>query len=58
MGISRMSLTGSHVSPQRADRWLVPHQPLDPSVRRATYGPIKPMDWTGPSFLGRLFHWG
>jgi hypothetical protein len=56
MGISRMPLSGSHLLAPHPDRWLVPHQALDPSVRRATYGPIRPMDWTGRSFLGRLFH--
>jgi len=40
----------------RPDRWLEPHQPLDPAMRLRTYGRIQPMDEpTGPSFWRRLF---
>ncbi|MBC2664962.1 hypothetical protein H7F51_05500 [Novosphingobium flavum] len=42
----------------RPDRWLEPRQPLDPVMRRLTYGRIQPMDEVrGPSVWSRLFHW-
>jgi hypothetical protein len=34
----------SPIQPPRPDRWLVPHQPLDPVTRRMTYGKIRPME--------------
>lgn len=33
----------------RADRWLVPRQPLDPCARLLTYGPIQPMEPSAPA---------
>lgn len=53
MDNSRMTLAGAHGG-SRPDRWLVPHQALDPCARRMTYGPIRPMDWTGRPFWQRL----
>ncbi len=54
MGLSRMSSAGATISGSRPDRWLIPHQPLDPSMRRLTYGPIRPMDWTDRPLWRRL----
>ena len=34
----------------------LPKKPLDPSLRRLIYGPIKPMERRG--FLARLLHLG
>ena len=52
--MSLSPLPGTH-----PDRWLSPHQPLDPSRRLATYGRVRPMDEDRRrSLLSRLFHWG
>lgn len=41
------------------DRWLLPRQPLDPSRRLATYGPVRPMDdGLHRSLWSRLFDRG
>lgn len=58
MTLSRSTVAGATISSSRPDKWLVPHQSLDPSVRRLTYGPIRPMDWTDRPLWRRLFHWG
>jgi len=47
----------SPLSPSRPDRWLAPRQSLDPSMRLATYGKIRPMDEDRP-FWRRLLHIG
>lgn len=42
----------------RPDRWLEPHQPLDPAMRLRTYGRIQPMAETdGRSLWRRLLDW-
>jgi len=49
-----MSLSSYHTP--RPDRWLVPHQPLDPGMRLRTYGKIRPMEEDRPTSLwNRLF---
>jgi len=49
-----MSLSTSTTRAPRPDRWLSPHQPLDPMIRRMTYGKIRPMEDDGPfAFLHR-----
>lgn len=37
----------------RPDVWVVPRPHSDPSLRRMTHGPIRPME--EPGFLARLF---
>ena len=54
MGLSRTSTSGATVASSRPDRWLSPHQSLDPCMRRQTYGAIKPMDWSDRPFWRRL----
>jgi hypothetical protein len=40
-----LSQPNALTAPQsRPDRWLVPHQTLDPVARRMTYGKIRPME--------------
>lgn len=39
-----------------ADRWTTPRPPLDPGMRRMTYGPIQSMDEDRDSFWRWLFH--
>jgi hypothetical protein len=47
----------SYTRAPRSDGWNGVRQPLDPSIRRMTYGPIRPMEEDGAfSFLRRLFH--
>ncbi len=42
----------------RPDRWIEPRQPLDPCMRRQTYGRVLPMDAPRPvSVWSRLFRW-
>lgn len=48
-----MSLSPTYQS--RPDRWLSPHQTLDPVMRRMTYGKIQPMDEDRPT--GILARW-
>jgi len=54
MSLSRLSMSGPTGASSRPDRWLAPHQSLDPCTRRMTYGPIKPMDWSGRPLWQRL----
>lgn len=54
MSLSRTSSAGATISGSRPDRWLMPHQSLDPCMRRMTHGPIRPMDWTDRPLWRRL----
>jgi len=46
----------SHARPPRQDPWTTRSKPLDPMVRRMTYGKVRPMEEDTPfAFFQRWF---
>ncbi|WP_423142626.1 hypothetical protein ACOYW6_04565 [Parablastomonas sp. CN1-191] len=47
-------MANATIRTSRPDAWAAPRPSMDPSLRRMTYGPIRPMN-DNRGFFGRLF---